>query len=195
MAAAPLRPPRPVQRFDELLDAAFDHLRGRRVADGLAYGASALGDHGLLWLLAAAGRAARGGPHRAAAVRALVFTGAVTPLVNAGLKAAIGRRRPQAHRRHPFPIRVPRTASFPSGHALAAWCAAVLLAEDDPAAGCYYAAAVLVSASRVHVRMHHASDVVAGALVGAALGLAGRRLIPLARPGGMPAAQARLAMA
>ena len=34
--------------------------------------------------------------------------------------------------------------------------------------------ATVVAVSRIHVRVHHASDVVAGAAVGAVLGVAGR---------------------
>jgi undecaprenyl-diphosphatase len=53
---------------------------------------------------------------------------------------------------------------------LAAWCAAVLLADDDPWAPAYYGLAGLISYSRVHVRLHHASDVAAGALLGLGIG-------------------------
>ncbi|MGH3472390.1 MAG: phosphatase PAP2 family protein [Nocardioidaceae bacterium] len=35
-----------------------------------------------------------------------------------------------------------------------------------------------MAASRVHVRIHHASDVVGGALIGALLGELTRRLLP-----------------
>ena len=73
-------------------------------------------------------------------------------------------------------VRVPRTASFPSGHTMAAWCAATLLADGDPLAPLYYAIAVMVSLSRIHVRLHHATDVVAGTLIGIALGRTGRHL-------------------
>jgi len=36
-----------------------------------------------------------------------------------------------------------------------------------------------VAASRVYVRMHHASDVIAGAALGVALGVVARRVLPL----------------
>jgi undecaprenyl-diphosphatase len=113
------------------------------------------------------------------AVRAIVFSGAVTPALNAALKRGVGRRRPPDPA-HPLPVRVPSSTSFPSGHALAAWCAASLLADGDPLGPAYYGLAAVVSASRVHVGLHHATDVVAGAALGLALGRAGRRLFPLA---------------
>ena len=46
----------------------------------------------------------------------------------------------------------------------------------------YYAVAGIVASSRVHVRMHHASDVVAGAALGAALGELARAAVPLLPP-------------
>jgi undecaprenyl-diphosphatase len=54
----------------------------------------------------------------------------------------------------------------------------VLLA-DSPLAPLYFVLATGVAASRVYVRMHHTSDIVAGAALGGALGLAARRVLPL----------------
>jgi undecaprenyl-diphosphatase len=105
-----------------------------------------------------------------------VFSGTVTPVVNAAAKRAVRRGRPDPRADDPPPARVPRSTSFPSGHALAGWCAATLLADDDPLAPAYYAMAAAVSLSRVHLRQHHATDVVAGAAVGIGLGCLGRRI-------------------
>jgi undecaprenyl-diphosphatase len=113
------------------------------------------------------------------AVRAVAFTGLVAPVVNSVLKSMVARRRPHRAAPGPLPVRIPRTASFPSGHALAAWCAATLLAEDDPLAPAYYAMAGAVSISRVHVQLHHATDVMAGGVLGVVLGLLGRKLLPV----------------
>jgi undecaprenyl-diphosphatase len=167
-----------VESLDRSVDALVAPLRGRRLVDATAYAASALGDHGLVWFLAGVARGARPGPRRAVAIRAIVFTGAVAPVVNAALKSAVGRRRPPQESPRPIPVRIPRTASFPSGHALAAWCAATLLADDDPLAPAYYAMAGAISLSRVHVRLHHATDVVAGSVLGIVLGRLGRLLEP-----------------
>jgi membrane-associated phospholipid phosphatase len=51
-----------------------------------------------------------------------------------------------------------------------------MLAEDDPLGPAFYLVAAAVSASRVHLRQHHASDVLGGAVVGIALGRLGRSL-------------------
>jgi undecaprenyl-diphosphatase len=168
-----------IDTFDRCVDRLVAPLRGRHLADTTAYAASALGDHGLIWFLAGVARGRRPGPRRAAAIRAVVFTGLVTPGVNAALKTAVGRRRPPNASPHSLPVRIPRTASFPSGHTLAAWCAETLLAEDDPLGPVYYAMAGAISFSRVHVRLHHASDVVAGSILGVILGRLGRILVPV----------------
>jgi undecaprenyl-diphosphatase len=72
----------------------------------------------------------------------------------------------------------PISSSFPSGHATSAFTAAMLLA-DSPLAPAYFALAAVVAASRVYTRMHYTSDVVAGSLLGLAMGTVARRLIPL----------------
>jgi membrane-associated phospholipid phosphatase len=168
-----------VDRFDGAVDRLVAPLRGRPVVDAAAYAASALGDHGLVWFLVGVARSRRPGPERARAIRAVVFSGLVTPVVNATIKSVVGRQRPQVESSHPLPVRIPSTASFPSGHTLAAWCAATLLAEDDPWGPAYYAMAGAISFSRLHVRLHHATDVVAGSILGVVLGRLGRALVPV----------------
>jgi undecaprenyl-diphosphatase len=170
---------RGIEAFDRAVDRSMARWRGNRLADAAAYAVSTLGDHGLIWFLIGVIRGRHPGTRRAASVRAVAFTGLVVPGLNAALKSAVGRVRPESHSPHVLPVRVPRTASFPSGHSLAAWCSATLLAEGDPWAPGYYLVAGAISTSRVHVRLHHATDVVAGSLLGLALGWMGRRLLPL----------------
>jgi undecaprenyl-diphosphatase len=165
-----------VESFDEAVDDAFAPLRGKRLPDAVAAAASSLGDRGLIWFLIGLLRARRPGVHRTVALRAVVFTGTLSPIINATLKAAVGRARPEMRAFHHVLVRVPRTASFPSGHTMAAWCAATLLADRDPFAPLYYTTASVISLSRIHVRLHHATDVVGGALIGIGLGHLGRRL-------------------
>jgi undecaprenyl-diphosphatase len=171
---------RAIERFDTWVAARVEPYRGRPWADTAAAAASTLGDRGLVWFLVLLARSARPGRRRRLAARAVAFTGVVVPLVNASLKALVGRDRPEVAASVPG-VRAPHTASFPSGHSLAAWSAATLLADGDPAAPAYYAVAGAVSLSRVHVRHHHATDVVAGALIGLGLGRLGRRVLPLTR--------------
>ncbi|MHB1444420.1 MAG: phosphatase PAP2 family protein [Acidimicrobiales bacterium] len=178
------RPRGPVARFDASVDRAFDRLRGRTWADRVFYAASALGDHGTLWLILAGLRAVRGGTgwNRQAAVRAAAGVGIESAIVNLGIKSLFRRVRPVSTSPHPRPFRQPRTSSFPSGHASSAFCAAELLGEDDALRPLYYGLAVVVATSRIYVRIHHASDVAAGAVLGAAMGRLGRKLAPLGAP-------------
>ena len=172
-----------VAAFDNAVDrAVFDRLRGRPWADRLFYAASELGDHGLIWLLLGAARGLRSEHDWHAAVRLGVGVGVESLLVNVGIKSLFRRERPIFDGVRPHRLRRPRTSSFPSGHATSAFTAAALLGDRDHLRPLYYAIAVVVAASRVHVRIHHASDVVAGVAVGAALGAIGRRLFPLPYP-------------
>jgi undecaprenyl-diphosphatase len=173
---------------DARVDGWFDHLRGHRPADWLFYGLSAIADFGALWVVLAVMRGVRGGEHaKRAAVRAVIATGVESVLVNAVMKSFFGRHRPGDVDERPLPLRQPLTSSFPSGHATAAFCAATLLSDRDRFGPYYFALASLVAASRVHVKIHHASDVIVGAAVGLALGQIGRRIAPLDRARRLPA--------
>lgn len=173
-----------IAAFDKSVDVAFDHLRGNPVADRVFYAASALGDHSLIWLMLGAARGLRSEHDWRAAVRIGALLGAESALVNVGIKSLFRRTRPPWEVDRPRALRRPRTSSFPSGHATSAFTAAGLLSDDDPLWPVYYALAVIVSTSRIYVRIHHASDVVGGIPIGIVLGRLGRRLMPLpAAPG------------
>ncbi|MEA2844010.1 MAG: hypothetical protein QOJ69_1681 [Actinomycetota bacterium] len=168
-----------MSRFDDLVDGGFDHLRGRPVVDRVFYTATELGDFSLIWLILGALRGLRSERDWHAAVRLGLALGADSFLVNALIKSVFRRRRPVTEMVHPHHFRRPLTTSFPSGHATSAFSAAILLSEDDVLWPLYLAVAVIVASSRVHVRIHHASDVVGGAVIGVALGLLIRKVAPL----------------
>ena len=168
-----------IAAFDARVDTALDRIRGNPAADRLFYGASALGDHSLVWFMLGAVRGLRSEHDWKAAVRVGVALGAESALVNVGIKSLFRRARPPWEVDRPLPLRRPRTSSFPSGHATSAFLAAGLLADDDPLWPAYYALAAVVAASRAYVRVHHASDVIGGVPIGIALGRIARRLYPL----------------
>jgi undecaprenyl-diphosphatase len=172
-----------VKALDARVEEVFAPLRGNRIADRLFYTATALGDFGLLWLVLGLVRVLRGRPgDTRAGLRAIIATGTESVVVNIGVKSLFKRRRPRPMEAHPLPFRQPITSSFPSGHATAAFCAATLLAEGEERAPVYYALATVVALSRVHTKIHHASDVVGGIAIGLMLGRVGRRIVPLNGP-------------
>lgn len=168
-----------VHRLDEGVDDALHRWRGHPIGDRLFYGASALGDHSLIWLILGALRGLRSEHDFKAALRVGAGVGIESALVNVGIKSLFKRSRPTAAETRPLPLRQPRTSSFPSGHATSAFTAAALLSDDDALWPAYYVIAAVVATSRVYVGIHHASDVLAGVAVGVVLGQVGRRLVPL----------------
>ena len=172
---------RRVAEFDAAGDRAADYVRQRfPKADRLFYGASALAEHGMIWAMLGALRGLRGQDHSRAAARLLVGIPAESLVVNGGLKSMFRRARPVHDGPRPLPLRIPLTSSFPSGHASSAFFAATLLSDGDTSlAPLYYVAALVVASSRVYVKIHHASDVIGGAVVGTMLGRLAKRLVPL----------------
>jgi membrane-associated phospholipid phosphatase len=171
-----------VDRFDRVVDEWWEHLRGRPLVDRVFYTASELADFSLLWHLSGVGQGVVRPDGFERAMRTSAMLGLESALVNGPIKSLFRRTRPVHDGPRPHTLRTPRTSSFPSGHASAAFLAAALLSENSRVRPLWYAAAVVVGASRVHVRIHHASDVLAGAALGATLGLAAKRAWPVGRP-------------
>ena len=168
-----------VDAWDDLVDEWFDQLRGNPVFDRLFYGASELADHSALWHLIATGRAAASLRAEPAALRLVLALAVESGLVNGVVKSMFNRSRPIAKTERPLRLRIPRTSSFPSGHASAAAMSAVLLADKSRLGPVYYGVAAVVAVSRIHVRIHHASDIAGGLATGAALGALVKKLAPL----------------
>ena len=166
--------------FDDAVDQRLARLRGHKGADRLMYVASELGDWSFIWHLIGAGQGLLPGRNPMTAVRLSVILGVESALVNGGIKSLFRRTRPaweQAHAR-PHRLRTPTSSSFPSGHASSAFTAAGILAQGDPLGPVYYGIAAVVASSRVYVRIHHASDVVAGAALGVAIAAVANRVWP-----------------
>ncbi len=166
--------------IDERIDGAADKLRINKTIDRFFYALTEAANHSILWHLINA-TANRG--DRRAALRMAAVLGIESALVNGGVKQLFNRERPDHVEPRPHRLRKPKTTSFPSGHATSAFCAATLLAENRPVPvqAAWFGLATLVSYSRVHVRLHHASDVLGGIVIGLILGRAARRLWPLAK--------------
>ena len=167
--------------IDEAVDAAFEPLRGNPQADRAAAVLSNLADYGLIWVVLAGIKARRRGPSRRRAVVALAAAGFSSLIVNRVVKKAFERERPEEHL--VATVRTPSSSSFPSGHTLAAFCTAFVLADTDAQTVANVGFAAAVAASRVHLRAHHPSDVIGGAAIGSVLGLGLRPVVNLITPG------------
>jgi len=167
-----------IESFDKWGDAQLERLRGNPVADSVFKAASALGDFSGIWQLINAGRAITNQSSRRQSLAFSALIGAESLIVNQGVKRLFGRIRPTESGDPRFPVRRPSTSSFPSGHASAAFFAAALLttATTKRLAPVWYSTAAIVAVSRAYVRIHHPSDVAAGAAMGVALGAIGSRV-------------------
>jgi membrane-associated phospholipid phosphatase len=169
----------PVDTFDHWGDHQLERLRGNAAADTVFTTASSLGEFSAIWHLIGIGRAIvdPSAVRQSLAMSALI--GAESLIVNQGIKRAFRRTRPTETGDPRFPVRRPMTSSFPSGHASAAFFAAAILttATGRSLAPVWYSTATIVAVSRAYVRIHHPSDIVGGAAVGALLGLVGSRVL------------------
>ncbi|MBB2915109.1 undecaprenyl-diphosphatase [Streptosporangium becharense] len=174
-------------RLDRRLFAmvAGARLRGlERVVPALSRAA----DNSLLWAGLAGALAVSGRrPLRRAATRSLLAVSLASPLVNLVGKQAFGRNRPSVDGL-PLPrlVRMPTSASFPSGHSASAAAFATAVALEAPRAVATPVAvlAAAVCFSRVYTGVHYPGDVLAGAGIGLAAGLLTRRIWPDASEAG-----------
>lgn len=136
-----------------------------------------LGDGGAVWLLAAGGmlctkKYRRQGLILLAALAAGVLVG------NVCLKNLIARPRPcWLDNSVRLLVSSPTDYSFPSGHTLSSAIGAAVLTKTDRRLG--WAAipiAAVIAFSRLYLFVHYPSDILTGALLGAAIGLAAYRI-------------------
>lgn len=171
-----------VRDLDRALEGIFDRRRSPAL-DRVFYPLSSAADHSLLWLVLGAVREASGWGAPGSTLRLAGILATESALTNGALKLAFRRLRPELASPFagvlPFGLRRPVTSAFPSGHATAAFTAAAFLSKGDPLAPAYYALAAAVAASRVYVRLHHPSDVLAGVGLGLVFGCVARRLVPV----------------
>ncbi|MBG0817602.1 phosphatase PAP2 family protein [Planomonospora sp. ID82291] len=174
-------------RMDRRLFAA---VAGARLAglDRVVPALSRAADNSLLWAGIAGALAVSGRrPLRRAATRGLLAVSLASPLVNLVGKQAFRRNRPSPDGL-PFArlVRMPLSASFPSGHSASAAAFAAAVAMEAPRAVAVPVGllAAGVCFSRVYTGVHYPGDVLAGAAVGVAAGALTLRLWPEAAEAG-----------
>jgi undecaprenyl-diphosphatase len=146
-------------------------------------GLSVVGYFGLIWIALAA-------PVAYVAKRNVLFSVALTAacvwaadLLALALKAAVDRPRPFETNPEADPL-IGATVgqSMPSGHAATSFAGAVILTYLLPrGAPLFFLLAAAIGFSRVYVGVHYVSDVLVGALLGTAVGLAGIGLLRVLR--------------
>jgi len=168
-----------VAAFDQWADDLLERLRGNPAADRVFSAASHLGDFSVVWHLITAARALGSERGRSDALLFGALIGAESLIVNQGVKRLFRRVRPTSSGDDRYSVRTPSTSSFPSGHASAAAFAATLLCARTPrwTHPLWFAVAGVVALSRAFVRIHHASDVVAGLATGLVLAAIARRIV------------------
>jgi YegS/Rv2252/BmrU family lipid kinase len=158
--------------------------RERRVIDKSLKRLSNSANRSVLWLAIAALIAILGGHRgRRAALRGVLSIAITSTLVNLPLKYLARRDRPAMRRGdRPLPVSLPGSFSFPSGHSASAFAFATGVALEEPRLlGPILPIAAGVAYSRVHLRVHYPFDVLAGATIGVAMGLASEPLMRAAR--------------
>jgi undecaprenyl-diphosphatase len=135
--------------------------------------ATRMGD-GWLWYSLGAILLVGGGPQRYAAVAAAGCAAIAGIFVFKALKRLSRRERPCELEPHCWAkILPPDQFSFPSGHTMTAFAIALVVSYFYPSLeGPLYFLAISIALSRVVLGMHFLSDVLAGAILGSALGVA-----------------------
>lgn len=171
----------PFANFDDRIDRRVEPIRNVHAIVVLFMVASAVGDFGLLWhaigLIRAIGSVDRF--HDALVFSSMI--GIESILLNQGIKRFFRRTRPTERGDNRISVRTPSTSSFPSGHASSAFFSALVLTHwvTWQWTILFYLLATIIAISRIGARIHHASDVLAGAITGTLLGVIG--LVVLSR--------------
>lgn len=139
---------------------------------------SGAADHSRIWLLVAAGMSALGDRPRRAGLVGLASVGAASAMVNLAVKPVVRRERPsRADTVRVRVVRMPTSASYPSGHAASAFAFSTAVGGGLPQLDTVLRLmATMVAYSRVHTGVHYPGDVIAGAVIGAGVGTVTRHL-------------------
>ncbi len=168
-----------ITRFDKALDDVAQRFRGNRFADQFSYYISHVAEFAIIWQIIGLTVLLPIAERRNEWLRLALALLIESVLVNQVIKRITNRARPEPSTALTTTPRRPSTTSLPSGHASSAFTAATLLtASYSSLAPIWFTLAVVIASSRVHNRVHHASDIVAGMAVGTAIGLSALWLFP-----------------
>ena len=132
-----------------------------------------LGDNGAVWTVLGAVLAVLDSSNREAWLICAVL-GPVAIGVNYLVKLLVRRPRPVLEGLPPLGG-APSSLSFPSAHATSSFAVATAMARVEPLGAMAFVLAFALALGRPYLGMHYPSDVLAGAVLGVALGL----IVPL----------------
>ena len=131
------------------------------------------GNNGVIWVAIGVVLALVDSSNREAWLICAVL-GPVAIAVNYVIKLLARRPRPVLEGLPPLGG-APSSLSFPSAHATSSFAVATAMARVEPVAALAFILAAALALGRPYLGMHYPSDVLAGALIGVALGL----IVPL----------------
>jgi len=151
-------------------------MRTHGHSPGLESAAKALGkagNNGAVWVVLGLALALID-PDRRESWLICAALGPIAIALNYCIKLAVRRPRPVLEGLPPLGG-APSSLSFPSAHALSSFAVATAMVRVDPATAGALLVATALALGRPYLGMHYPSDVLAGALLGVALGL----IVPL----------------
>ena len=162
-----------IERRDQRLMRRTNRWRAPRWVRIWMIGATRLGD-GWIWYGLGILLFIYGGPQRFSAVCAAGSAAVVGIFVFKGLKRLSQRPRPCQIEPHCWSkVLPPDQFSFPSGHTMTAFSIALVVSYFYPSLeGVLFFLALSIAVSRIVLGMHFLSDVLAGVVLGVALGCA-----------------------
>ncbi len=156
----------------------INHLPHSALADRIALFLSFVGGNALIWIILIAIVVFREERKDHWFILPCFVAGGASWLFSSVLlKSWFGRARPLVLDGTVLVCPSPSSYSFPSSHAAIAWAFAALLMREEPRFRWLFGAlATLISLSRIYLGVHYPSDVVAGSLIGLAVGYAAMAL-------------------
>jgi undecaprenyl-diphosphatase len=152
-----------------LLLAMRTRFHGPR-AEAVAKALGLIGEYGVVWLAIGVALALIDGDRR----EQWLLCGLLGPVAigfNFAVKLLVRRQRPVLEGLPPLGG-APSSLSFPSAHATASFACATAMTRVAPEAALLFVLAAAIAACRPYLGMHYPSDVIAGAVLGTAVGLA-----------------------